>query len=91
MGKLWRTVLLSVLLGGASASASACPVCGTRTGQQVRQGIFESRFAADVFLTLLPFPILLGIVLALHFGFPAAARPKPRSAAAGPIPTSEDA
>lgn len=50
--------------------ASACPVCQSDTGQQVRQGIFDGRFGMNLFITLLPFPILVGIVLAIYFGIP---------------------
>ena len=54
----------------AASAALACPVCDTDTGQQVRAGIFDEDFARNLLLTLLPFPVLLTIVAAIHFGLP---------------------
>lgn len=48
--------------------ASACPVCHTPTGQQVRAGIFDERFGENLLLTLAPFPALAAVVVAMHFG-----------------------
>ncbi len=68
-------LLLAVLTppGAALAfapMASACPFCGSRTGEQVKAGIFNEDFGYNLSLTLLPFPILLGIVALIHFGLP---------------------
>ena len=51
-------------------AAGACPVCHSETGKQVRAGLFDENFASNLFGSLLPFPIFLGIVAAIH-GFPA--------------------
>ena len=59
-----------VSLSTATASL-ACPVCHTETGVEVRAGIFDEQFAKNVALTLIPFPVLVGIVAAIHFGLPA--------------------
>ena len=67
-------LLLALLL---AAPAFACPVCSTDTGQQVRQGIFDDRFWVNVFLMLLPFPIFIGVAVALYRGF--SSNPKPAS------------
>lgn len=76
---------VGVVAGAAllsASSASACPLCHTETGVKVRAGIFGDEFGRNVFVTLLPFPVLAGIVALIHFGFP---NPKPlQSAGAGP-------
>ena len=68
----------------APTAAAACPVCHGETGQRVRAGIFGADFAANIFASLLPFPIFLGIVAAIH-GRPGGGRdarlPAPRSQA----------
>jgi hypothetical protein len=50
--------------------APACPICSTGTGDQVRAGIFDGHFLANTIALLLPFPLLLSIVVAVHFGWP---------------------
>ena len=56
----------------STATASfACPVCHTETGVEVRAGIFDEQFAKNVALTLIPFPVLVGVVAVIHFGLPA--------------------
>jgi hypothetical protein len=50
--------------------AAACPVCNSDTGQQVRAGLFGEDFGRNLLATALPFPILLGVVAAIHFGRP---------------------
>lgn len=51
----------------SACRALACPFCESETGQQVRAGIFNDQFWANVVLTLLPFPILLTIVALIYF------------------------
>lgn len=65
--------------------ASACPICQSETGKQVRAGIFDENFAFNLFGSLLPFPIFLGIVAAIH-GLPARGTAGPT---AGPKPTPD--
>jgi hypothetical protein len=36
----------------------------------VRAGIFNAEFGYNLLLTLLPFPILLGLVALIYFGLP---------------------
>jgi hypothetical protein len=66
----------------APTAVAACPLCHGETGQRVRAGIFGEDFTANVLASLLPFPIFLGIVAAIH-GRPAGGRdtrpPAPRS------------
>jgi hypothetical protein len=57
-----------------ASTAYACPVCDTGTGEQVRAGILNGDFAATAATVLLPFPILLGVVAIIHFGWPARRR-----------------
>lgn len=70
IGRNWMALTFALL----ALPADACPVCGTDTGQQVRQGIFDGSFGWNLLVTLLPFPILLGIVLAIYFGIPRPAK-----------------
>jgi hypothetical protein len=46
----------------AAPPASGCPLCHTETGFQVRQGIFDGAFAANLAFTVLPFVILAAAV-----------------------------
>jgi hypothetical protein len=64
-----------VVLAIHTPNATACPVCNTNTGQQVRAGIFDQDFARNLLATLLPFPLLFGAVAAIHYGWP---RSRPR-------------
>lgn len=69
-----RTSMLTILVWTAAqvvaSTASACPVCDTGTGEQVRAGLFDKDFGRTLITVLLPFPILLGIVVMIHFGLP---------------------
>ncbi len=51
-------------------AASACPVCHSETGKEVRAGLFNEDFTSNLVASIIPFPIFLGIVAAIH-GFPA--------------------
>ena len=53
-----------------ATTVSACPVCDTGTGEQVRAGIFDAEFGRTLVAVLLPFPILLAVVATIHFGLP---------------------
>jgi hypothetical protein len=64
--------LKAALLAGLFPSAEvsdACPVCHSETGKQVRAGIFNEEFGTNLLTTLLPFPVVLGVAAALHYGF----------------------
>lgn len=52
------------------AVASACPICNTPTGQQVRAGIFGNDFWTTLLIVVSPFPILLLAIAAYHFDWP---------------------
>lgn len=61
---------LFVALAFSAPAAHACPVCHSETGKEVRAGLFNEDFAFNVLASVLPFPIFLGIVAAIH-GLPA--------------------
>ena len=77
--RLVPSTLLFGLLLLLPAVADACPVCESETGREVRAGIFGEDFGPNLLMTLLPFPILLGIAAAFYFGF------SPKETAAEPI------
>ncbi len=52
------------------AIASACTVCDSETGQQVRAGIFDNNFWSTLAVVISPFPVLLIAIAAYHFGIP---------------------
>lgn len=60
---------LCLLLWLGPFNASACPICNTETGVQVRQSIFGENFLRHAAWTLAPVPVLLGAVALVHFGF----------------------
>ncbi len=64
-----RTMTLAAALLWTS-SAWACPLCESETGERVRAGIFDADFGTNLAVTLLPFPLFLGIVALIHFGPP---------------------
>lgn len=66
---------LAFSLLAAPATLSACPVCDTATGREVRAGIFGGDFFPTLFAILAPFPVLLVLVVVINsFLTP---RPKP--------------
>lgn len=56
------------LMNAFLAVASACPMCQSDLGKQVRQGIFDHQFGFILIATLLPFPVLLFLALAIYRG-----------------------
>ena len=50
-------------------AASACPVCDSGTGEQVRAGIIDGQFGANLLATLLPFAVVLGVAAVVHSGW----------------------
>lgn len=49
-------------------AAAACPYCESDVGREVAAQIFNNEFAINAAMTVLPFPLLLGLVAAVHFG-----------------------
>ena len=47
--------------------ASACPICNTATGQQVRAGIFGNDFWSTLLVVISPFPVLLLALAAYQY------------------------
>lgn len=66
-------VLVAMLLTGATPGW-ACMTCKSETGRRVREGIFDSQFGPNLLMTLSPFPLFLGLVAWIHFGFPGTRR-----------------
>lgn len=64
----------AIALACASVPVVACPLCDTGNGEQVRAGILNEDFGRTLLAVALPFPILLGLVAAIHFGWPKRAR-----------------
>ena len=50
--------------------ASACTVCDSGTGRQVRAGIFGDEFWTTLVGVIAPFPVLLTVIAAYHYGIP---------------------
>lgn len=67
-------VPIGVILG-VPPGAFGCPFCETDIGKQVNAGVFNDDFTGRLVVTLLPFPILLGIVAFIHFGWPWSRQP----------------
>ena len=59
----------AMLILGASP-VWACPLCKSETGERVRAGIFGADFGSNLAVTLLPFPIFLGIIALIYLGPP---------------------
>lgn len=66
------SIALSAAFTAVSLAGPAlgCPVCDSETGQEVRDGIFDGQFIANLASILLPFAVLLGTVVLIHFGLP---------------------
>ena len=62
--------LFVVFLSLTAAPTQACPVCDSETGKHVRRGLFNEDFGKNLLMTVLPFPILLGIVAVIYYGPP---------------------
>jgi hypothetical protein len=63
-----RLLLWAVFAPGVSM---ACPICHSPIGAEVRAGLFGPDLLANVVATLLPFPVLAGVVLLVrYFGIP---------------------
>lgn len=71
---LARMIGLSSIL--ISATAHACPVCDTFTGQRVRAGIWDEHFWHNFLLTVSPFAVFAVIIVLLHRGVPFTRRAK---------------
>lgn len=65
-----RIMIVIVSVSLLPVAASACPLCNTETGQQVRAGIFGNDFWPTLLTVLSPFPVLLILLAAMHFGLP---------------------
>ena len=61
-------------------AVTACPICNTETGQQVRAGIFGDDFWSTLLVVVSPFPVLLLVIAAYHFGWPRTMRPSTNDA-----------
>ena len=66
----WFARVLVVCTLTAAETLQACPICDTETGQQVRAGIFDESFWGTLIAVIAPFPVLILVITAYHFGFP---------------------
>jgi hypothetical protein len=66
-----RSTLVSLVPGllGA-ASALACPLCHTETGQQVRAAVFGPGFWFNLLVTMAPFFLFIGLTAIIYYGIP---------------------
>lgn len=60
--------ILTILITLSTKVLWACPICLTKTGQKVREGIFNQSFWLYSFYTLLPFLCLFLIVFVVYLG-----------------------
>jgi len=65
-----RPFFIAVIAGTFPALASACTVCDSETGQQIRAGIFGEDFWTTLLAVASPFPVLLLGIAAYHYGIP---------------------
>ena len=70
-----RRVSIALLLLVTPKLATACTVCDSEVGQQVRAGIFGQDFWSTLFAIVAPFPVLLGAIAAVQFGLFRSRRP----------------
>ena len=59
--------LSTATLAFGAVTAHACTVCNSRTGHQVRAGLFNGHFLQTCLLVLAPFPLLAAVVGLLHW------------------------
>lgn len=68
------TVFKILVIAGAvllnAATASACPLCHSPTGEKVREGIFNSQFPITLLSMALPFVVIAGVVAVIHHSSP---------------------
>ena len=69
-----RCMVFAVALAMNAASVSACPVCNSATGNDVRAGIFGDDFGRNLLAVVLPFVAVAGVAAVVHFGLPARGR-----------------
>ena len=62
-----RAIIAAVLGWFCPAAVSACTVCESEAGQQVRAGIFGDTFWPTLLAVLSPFPVLLVTIVALRW------------------------
>ncbi len=60
------------------SAATACPDCPAGIREQVRRGIYGEGFGFNLFATVLPFGVFLGVAAMIHSGFPSFPEPDPR-------------
>jgi hypothetical protein len=61
-----RAALIAGLLRLFATQASACPLCDSETGREVRAGIFGDHFGRTLAGVLAPFPVFVLVVAGLH-------------------------
>jgi hypothetical protein len=49
------------------SSASACPICDSATGVQVRASLLNEDFGTNLLATVLPFVVVLGLLAVIDY------------------------
>lgn len=70
VGVRCTTLPAAALISLVSRTAGGCPLCNSETGAVVRANIFGEHFVTTLLAVLSPFPVILLVVLLLHFGWP---------------------
>jgi hypothetical protein len=77
-----RGLAAVALLPLLPAIASACAVCDSELGRQVRAGVFNSDFVPRVLAVLAPFPLFLVAIGLVRFALPILMAPPARQSGA---------
>ena len=65
-----RVCCVGSLMLVSIVSASACIVCDSETGQQVRAGVFDEGFWSTLAAVIAPFPVFIIAIALYNFGLP---------------------
>ena len=66
----WRVCCVGTMVLASIVSASACTVCDSETGQQVRAGVFGEGFWSTLAAVIAPFPVFIIAIALYNFGRP---------------------
>ena len=65
-----RVCCVGTMVLASIVSASACTVCDSETGQQVRAGVFGEGFWSTLAAVIAPFPVFIIAIALYNFGLP---------------------
>jgi hypothetical protein len=63
------SLAIALFVFAIPAAVTACPICHSETGEQVRAALFGPNFSVHLLSVLSPFPIFAAIVLGLRVAF----------------------